>query len=279
MKTQIITTITAALLIVFKVSAYAQSKEDCLRLLKKNECTQAEIDAAKAKNQQLNNQISNQISRGIERQEKVIMNSKEGDGAKYDLANANRNNQNAVKSESIEQMAELAKIEITEGIDFIKTNESVKLVSKKGFEAYTYGLSESLKKYNEDLLAYKKASQEYKDAYEKETMMMNDQNKYSVKDRNTAIDDANAKYKMMKNLLGKVESSQNNALKNAKVLSESTKDPTFKKKIEDLVDPLMTKDMTGKKYPANVTENSKTVSDDYKNLITNYLSGCTDCGK
>ena len=271
MKTQIITTVTAVLLIMFTVSAYAQSKEDCMRLLKKNECTQAEIDAAKAKKQQLENQISNQISQGVEKKGNELKNSDSELGLNY------RRSQMAYNPDATpEQLMQAAGL--VRGKDY-KTemeglNNKITITSNRGKEVFTEAVSNATKYFNDNIEDFKKVAKEHNDllnSYKTDLARAKDE---------AAKEKVRSDYSKIKNEYDTRKDKLYNSLDNAKkylntlFINTSEQDKESRDKLINAYNLINNTRTTLYKNPDKV-ERIK----DFGDLKDIYLKDCKDCGQ
>lgn len=249
-------TIIAALLLIVSNCIYGQTQEELLRLRAKGDRLEQENKAKKAANAEL----EKQILQGIDKQEQVIMNSEEGDGASYDLkVNAGRS-KTAANANTLETTSELSKFELTENMDYVSTSYGRVIISEKGFEAYSTSSSKAASDFNTNLDKYKKAFKECNELF----------NNYSP-DKKSEYEQKNAEYVHYKALIQK---SLNDAENGLNTLLRSTNDQRVKgelrrlgKQINDTKQALLDKD-------PNKTEMLK----DFESL-KELFKDCSDCGK
>lgn len=247
MKAQIITIVTAILLLTNAVSVMGQSdKEESLRLRQER--------------------MAKKILKGVEKQNQEIMNSKPEDGAKYQLkTNQEKMSISNSPTATLEQLKEASEFIITEGKDYVITEEgSVKLTSYHGFEVKTMELSSAIKNYNDYFDQFQTVRKECVDINSECIKMRENEREYGRREIDEKERLLKAKEEEKRFISTKAMSFKDEAKKIGETILGSTTDGNMlKKKVGNFMLDL---------------DQNKKVDDDYKNLME-YLEGCKDCGK
>lgn len=176
-------------------------------------------------------------------------------------------NEKTMKEKSGWSIQELTP-KVTPGVDVVDSNGANKIITKHGFGEYTDSFSKSINGFNDNLGAYQAASKQYDSLYVEFGKAS------TVKEQNNLIDQINKKIGEMNYYERQTRAYQEEAIKYGETISGSTTDGTFKGKIDGFVQTLKSPENN----TVNLSKNSKTVSEDYLNLLTKYLPACEDCG-
>ena len=247
MKAQIITIVTAILLLTNAISVMGQSdKEESLRLRQER--------------------MAKKILKGVEKQNQEIMNSKPEDGAKYQLK-TNREKMSISNSPTAtpEQLKEASEFVITEGKDYVITEDGdVKLTSYHGFEVKTMEFSSAIKNYNDYFDQFQKVRKECMDLNSECIKMRKNEREYGRREIEEKERLLNAKEEEKRFISTEAVRFKDEAKKiGGTILGSTTDGNMLKKKVGNFMLDL---------------DQNKKVDDDYKNLME-YLEGCKDCGK
>lgn len=254
------------LLLVASMDVFAQSREQRYQKLisekRELETSNALLNERK---ERVNSQIESQITKSVDRAESQIKNSNPEDGALYQLKINQEKVQTAQNPDAtLEQLKEASEFEITEGKDYVITEEGdIRLTSYHGFEVKTAELINVIKEYSDNWDSFQIISKECVNLNKQLIEMNSNKGLYGQ----SAIDE---KQRQLDNKIAEKKAINDKAMdfsKKASVMAEVILSSTTDSKLSNEMN----------KYVYDL-ENYNKVSDDYRNLLE-HLKDCTDCGK
>lgn len=272
MKSQVITIVTAILLIIVAENVYGQvfnSKQEeyeyyCAQAKKlKEQCQELKKQAEAEK--QVQDKVANNISIDI------IQDKAEGGSPSaqktLEWSGASAQGVKAIENGQFEQ-AKVYVESLTPAEDYVveitNNKEVVKLMSYRGYEAYTNSFTKSIDEYNDYLKKFQKVREECITMNSEYTKMIQPGNRGQYSQQEIKEKKMQLEGKMgEKDAINKEATRfRDEAIKEGETISGNTNDPAFKNIVDGYVKEL---------------KSNKSVSEDYKELI-GHLSGCKDCG-